>query len=95
MWRWEHHNKETFALHVALDSSFPSPIYTINLSSSYIDSTQTERHHIEEMEIKERRETLLSEGGRKNITLVEGSWSSPTRPSDVRRTKVKTLDYLL
>jgi hypothetical protein len=47
------------------------------------------------MEIKRRRETLSSEGGRMDIPLVEGSRASPVRPSDVSGTKMKTLDYLL
>jgi hypothetical protein len=51
--------------------------------------------YIEEMKVKGRRETLSSEGERKNIAVVEGSRALPTRPSDVTRTKMNTLDHLL
>jgi len=47
------------------------------------------------MEIKRGREILSSEGGIKNIHLVEGSRTSPFRPSDVSGAKMNTLVYLL
>jgi len=47
------------------------------LPSSYIAATEREGQYIEEMKVKGRRQTLSSEGERKNIAVVEGSGFHP------------------